>query len=377
MSTANDEHLSVDEIAKYVEAEERATADGGQIEQYAAHLDNCSICRTEIAMEKKQRARLRVLRASTLRQGRSKSCPATEEWANLAAGLAGKAAADRLLHHASECDACAAELRNISECFSDSLTDDEQQMLGGLRTSGKDWKEEFVQRLTRKSHGSYFPAPHLAAWVGVAAAALVVVAIWWITRPSSVAHTAGLLAQAYSEERQFDLRLPGARQAPLQVKRGAEFKRPEALLEAELRIQRAVRAPQPNPEWLDLDGRADLLELKPRAAIDSLTRAASVSDGNADIDADLGCAYALRGELENEPTDYQKALQYFSDALRKQPHFAAAAFNQALVYEKLKLYNQAEETWRAYLSLEPDSAWSNEARSRLADIEKKKLAGAH
>jgi hypothetical protein len=54
--------------------------------------------------------------------------------------------------------------------------------------------------------------------------------------------------------------------------------------------------------------------------------------------------------------------------LATKPDFAAAAFNLALIYERMGRATQAEMQWKTYLRIESDPAWSREATSKLEEV---------
>ena len=72
-----------------------------------------------------------------------------------------------------------------------------------------------------------------------------------------------LLAQAYSERRTLEVRIPGANYAPLRVERGtggSNLDKPESLLKAEALIGENLQKNSADPTWLQFKARADLLD---------------------------------------------------------------------------------------------------------------------
>lgn len=341
----------------------------------AEHVGICSECQQALAAYGKKRESLYTLIASM--PGRQQpSCPKEEEWIRLAAGLVETPAAERLLAHASNCDVCAGELRKAAECFSRDLTSDEQDLLERLQSSRPEWQQDIARRMVRKRN-VFSIRPGIRAWIAIAAGVLIAFGMWWMLRGPTMSGTADLLASAYSAQRKFDLRVPGAKYTVLTLSRGTSAEWPKELLEADLRTRTFLARHPDDVNSLDLKGRAALLELNTETAIQALHRAKALAPENATVDADLGCAYALRGELENRPSDFAQAVEFLHDALKKDPQFAVAAFNLALTYEKLNLNNQAEDAWRKYLAIDPASAWSQKAKSHLDEIVKKKSGANH
>lgn len=103
--------------------------------------------------------------------------------------------------------------------------------------------------------------------------------------------------------------------------------------------------------------------------------------------SDLGAAYILRAQRDNQPRDLMLALSVLSDACEIDPGLPAARFNLALALTHLGLRRPALQAWLAYLELAPDRPWAEEAeghRERLvasppaagwSDLERELLAG--
>src|SRR5262249_27557737 len=135
-----------------------------------------------------------------------------------------------------------------------------------------------------------------------AAAAVLIVAVgagWWGYLFWAGGPPARLLAQAYTQQRPFEVRIPGAEHAPVRVVRsgaGSPFGRPSALLVAEARISEALAKNPDGTEWLALRARAEMLASDAETAIATLTRALDQKPEDPDLQAALGMAYALRAE---------------------------------------------------------------------------------
>src|SRR5258708_26494491 len=72
-----------------------------------------------------------------------------------------------------------------------------------------------------------------------------------------------LLAEAYTAQRPFELRVPSAGYAPVNVQRGVQtsaFSRPVGLLDAESRISWHMAKNPDNAGWLRLTARAEILD---------------------------------------------------------------------------------------------------------------------
>jgi tetratricopeptide (TPR) repeat protein len=111
-------------------------------------------------------------------------------------------------------------------------------------------------------------------------------------------------------------------------------------------------------------GRFYLVQKDFKRAIDYLELAEKEVGANAEIHNDLGVAY-LEGSGE---AGLQKAGQEFRHALQANPSFAPAAFNLAMLYERMGAASDAEAQWKRYLQVDSNSAWSVEARTRLQNL---------
>jgi CHAT domain-containing protein/Flp pilus assembly protein TadD len=187
-----------------------------------------------------------------------------------------------------------------------------------------------------------------------------------------------LLAQAYSKQRGFDLRLPDASYAPIesQLEKGetSAFSRPIALLEAESRIAVRLAKNPDDAQWLRLRARAEMLDRHYDDAVSTLQRATDAQPEDVSLLADLGCAYALRAEGERRDIDFGAAIDMLWRFLRANPDSPVALFNRAVVYERMFLYDDARKDWEHYLKLDPSSGWAQEARGRKQAIEGKMAA---
>ena len=305
---------------------------------------------------------------------RGSECPGDSEWPLVAAGLKDREQAEALLRHAAACDHCGPLLRQSVEDFSDDLTADEEAMLTGLESSQAGWQERMAGKLgkspRRWSLGAWFGAPR---WAYAGALALAAAVSFWGLLRVQQPPIDDLLTTAYTEQRTLELRIPGAAYGPVRLVRGSadrsRLDRPPALLEAEARIARELAKAPASPTWLRAMGRADLLDRNYEAAIATLQRALSIQPDSSSLMIDLASAYFERAEVTNRMTDYEAARKLLSTALQKSPIDAVALFNRAIVCERMHLYNQAIQDWQRYLRVDSASAWTSEAKKRLADLQ--------
>jgi tetratricopeptide (TPR) repeat protein len=309
-----------------------------------------------------------------LRQGhapkRGKECLTDFELAQLAAS---DSPGDRtLLAHVSRCDWCGFRLREALDDLNSELSPEEEAMVCGLTSGSAAWPAEMAKKLSAERGR---PRWRWAAWAAAAACLLVTIGAvtFWVLH-SKTGSVEALLAQAYTGRRPFDLRLQDSGYAGVRLERGGSpsaFDKPAALATAEAEINsRMGRGPR--PDWTHYQGIAELLEMQPDAAIESLEAARNLAPEDIGILTDLAVAYAFRGEVEKRPADFAIALDLLGKAVRRDPKNARAVFNDALVSEKLALYEQAIRDWKRYLEMDGVSGWAAEARRRLSELESKK-----
>lgn len=263
--------------------------------------------------------------------------------------------------HLAECDLCRGRLADFEQFVSDS-----QQPLDRDLTS--EW-HEFQRRIRRDKKTIV-----LRRWLPAAVAAVLLVTIGgiWMSRLLSPS-PARLLAQAYYEQRTSDFRLAGAAYAQIRVPRGgvSAFTLPEPLLKAQAQLKEQIKSNPDNPELLRLQGEAEMMTHNAATAVRTLQMAVDLSPQDARVLADLGAAYALRGDLQDQFDDYSSALEDLSRSLQIQPGVTEVVFNRALVLEKKMLFDQAVQEWQNYLQLDSSSGWADEARKHLSVLQQK------
>lgn len=365
-------HLTTEEIAGLIGSHRSRELSA----ERANHARSCDICGRIIAMHQEESRWLQGL-AGGRRRAPGDGCPSVTEWARLAAGLLDGPRREELLAHASTCDACGAALRAVVEDFADDMTDAESQTLESLPSSQPEWQRSVARKMAEASAGvARFP---VRTWLARAAAVIVAVGAGWMAWVQwMVKDPAQLIAEAYTRQRPFEFRIPGAAHAPVRLERrgvGSSIQRPPALLEAEARIIRELDKDPDNVKWLALRARAEMLAWDAETAIATLLRALERKPDDPDLLADVGMAYALRAEAQNRAVDYSSAIDYLGRSLKAKPNSLEALFNRAFVYERMYLYDDALREWRRYLDLDKAGAWREEAQRHLADIEQKKKSG--
>jgi CHAT domain-containing protein/cytochrome c-type biogenesis protein CcmH/NrfG len=302
------------------------------------------------------------------------------EWLEVATGLLPEAKTRELMKHGAQCGHCGPILKNAAETISDEATPSEEALLASLRSARPEWRKNMAATLRDsvrdREPKSWWRA--IFAWPAPAyvfAGIVVVALVAWIgVRALHPPSAEQLLAQAYSEHRTLEVRVPGARYAPIQAERGtgqSDFDKPHSLLKAKDLIGEALSKNPNDPKWLQARARAELLDGNYESAIKSLQRALETQPDSPSLLTDLGSAYFMRADSADRPIDYGNAIEFFGKALAKSPNDPIALFNRAIACERMFLYTQAVDDWEHYLRVDPKGEWSDDARRRLTALKEK------
>jgi tetratricopeptide (TPR) repeat protein len=267
--------------------------------------------------------------------------------------------------HLSTCDQCRHQLRDFEQFRADcELPARSRSTPGSNPELHKEWRE-FRRRIFWRDAVASAPR-----WGSIAAAVVAAVGSTWFGVTALMPSVPRLLATAYQEQRRFEFRIAGGQYAPVRMERGSgsAFSSPAALLKAEAKLAEEIKSSPDDPDVARLQGEAEMLDRRPTAAVPTLQKALDFRPRDARILADLGAAFALRGDLERQPADYPKAFEYLSRSLHLQPEAPEVVFNRALVLERMMLKNEAILEWEAYLRLDASSGWAKEARDHLAKL---------
>ncbi len=384
-----DKHLDSDELDQLVHAQAAAVGDAGLppeqvLVESRRHVESCDACSRMLQLHIGVQSEIAGMSAPRNSRPRA-NCIAYSEWLSVAAGLLPEAETTKLIAHAAACEHCGPLLRQASGILSDEATKDEQEVLTSLTSA----RPEAQQHLAETLRGVVVPAqPHKtgSSWwrgfwsgwrpaIAVAALAILAAAAWLGTQRPRASSAERLLAQAYTEQRPFDARIPGAKFAPIRTERVARksnFDNPAALTEAEGLIAENLKKHPNDPAWLRAKARAELLDGNYDAAIDSLERERDREPASSEVLTDLGTAYYLRSKTENSAIDFGRAVDALQLALDKSPSDPIALFNRALACEAALLLNCAIDDWQRYLQADPSGPWADEAKQRLADVKARK-----
>lgn len=378
-----DQHLTIEEIEQLTAP--AADFASGALEGAMRHLDSCEQCRFRMLFVQNSAdsdfgEALAAGRPSSQSHDDPSGCPEESRWLELAAGALPKQEGMQYVEHAAACSHCGPLLKAAIEDLGTELTPDEETKVASLSSANPVWQESLVARITgapvpKAEAKQETPRRTPAFWprwaFAATAAAVAAVAGWWGWIQFRTQSVDALLAQAYTDQRTIEVRIPGAKYAPMRVERGAgvsNLSKTPALLKAEALIGENLSKNPDNPVWLQAKARADLLDGNYEPAVQSLLQALEAQPDSAALLTDLGSAYLLRGESAGHATDYGNAVESLSKALAKSPNDPIILFNHALACEKFALFSQAIADWEHYLRVEPSGGWSDEARANLLRV---------
>jgi len=315
------------------------------------------------------------------RAQKTRACPDEDRLRMLLPGQVDGEEADELLTHAAECDWCGTVLREAAQDLTEPPTREEEELAGKAKLADPRRRRKFAERIVKPAKGD--PKPFFLRWGlawGLATAALVAVGgLSYEQWARSPAHSERLLADAYTEQRPMEPRVPdaawGRRGSTQRGVGSSSINVPQALLDAQSNIRRGIGAHPDDPRWLQLQGEADLLDSKVDAAVAELELAHAQRPADAAILADLGAALFQEGEKEGDQQLLNQAYERFSEGWRLKPNDPTLLFNRALTAQRMLAFTEARDDWEAYLKIDANSRWAEEARGYLDEV-KKNLNGS-
>lgn len=395
MTRPFDKHLDSDELDMLATLQGTGVSDSDRLSELALreaqhHVQSCQGCSQKLQMHKFEQRQILQMRALN-RTPPAPECMGDAEWLKVAAGLLPEAKTRELMKHAAQCGHCGPLLKNAAEALSDEATSGEEALLASLNSARPEWQKNMAatlrddtgakdldrmrNRMRKKNarwwHG-LFPWPRPA--FALAGFAVAILAGYLGSRMLHPPSAEQLLAQAYTEHRTLEMRIQGARYAPLRVERspgGSSLDKPAALLKAEVLIGENLKKNPNDTAWLQAKARADLLDGSYESAIQSLQHALETEPNSPGLLTDLASAYFQRAEGSDSAIDYGYAFEALGKALAKAPDDPVALFNRAIASERVFLYTQAVDDWEHYLRVEPNGEWSEDARKRLAVLREK------
>ncbi|HEY6251654.1 MAG TPA: hypothetical protein VI685_16980, partial [Candidatus Angelobacter sp.] len=343
-----------------------------------AHCQECSTCNDLLKSYLGVEREIESLRQVSTKDDHS-HCPEEEElWPKLVADVLDEKQAVLLLKHASKCDRCAQRLSAVQKYVAEDLEEVPER-----ESATPEWQAKTARQMALHSPppiaGKKKERRVLFSWILwaplTAAASVITVVLVWFLHVNDPQDVEKLLGQAYSENRTLEPRIASAQYGRMQIERGAgarsQISKPPALLRAEELVSRHLRTESKNPLWLDLKGRADLLDGNYAAALKSLQDALQEQPDSIAVLTDTATAYFELAEVGDQPQDYGNAIELLSRALAKKPGDPVALYNRALFLERMFLYHQAMDDWQHYLQIDTTGEWAKEASRHLNALRKK------
>ena len=360
-------------------------ASGSALSEAQRHVESCEDCSRRVRMHRDAQGKLDRLGPLNHVFGSERCSQASLNWMQVATGLLPEARTKELMNHAAQCDDCGPLLRKADETIADETTPSEERLLSELESAQQHWQQQLAARLQSSVNLHLRTHERIPRRKGVVlhprlafamatVSAIAFVSGWLGIRSLHSPSAEQLLGQAYTERRTIEVRIPGAKFAPMRVERGvggSSLDKPPSLLKAESLIAEKLRKNPNDPNWLQAKARADLLDGNYDSAIKSLTLALQTQPESVPLLTDLASAYFGRAKATDRQIDYGNAIEFLGKALTKSPDDSVALFNRAVISEHAFLYTQAIEDWEHYLRVAPDGGWADEARQRLAALRDK------
>lgn len=387
MNQATD-HLTNAQIENYVSQDGTAQNPDAQRLQLEAHLADCESCLGRVLDA--ERIRLGLLEGDRMRETPYPGCPAEEALQELAAGIGPSEMVEATTEHAAHCDFCGPLLARYMREFSDSLEAEDTALLAQLESSKPGWQKKFVRKYVVADKPKQGWSLFAGFWPKLATAAVAAVAVafglYGFLRHDDLSQAQKLVASAYGERRTIEMRLPSVPHAdfnPVPVVKGpadgGDWKSaPASLVEAEVLLKQKNTSGELNPQWLQVEGRIDLLQGSSRSideAVDAFEKALARNPNNLGLKVDLATAYFEKEmRADHDRPVLVKTIDLLNDVLQNsQPDAslrAAALFDLAIAYEKTELRNLAVITWEQYLQVDESSDWAREAGRHLDSLKK-------
>jgi tetratricopeptide (TPR) repeat protein len=368
-------HLSIEEL-------EQLNQQKGPAENQS-HVENCRQCQELLEDCQAISVKLAKLAFVPIGAANGMNCPDPRVWFDVAAGTLSPEDSLKHVQHAADCSTCGPRLRTATQIFKEELTPEEEKTISSLPSASPQAQRRLAERLMQSTSSPIpepVPKPKPSFWWPLSfslagAAAVAAVALYFFIPRNSPADVQKLLAEAYTENRQIEMRIPGAKHAEMKQQRSGEAGSLLAIPGAERKALDKIAAGQKkdpdNPQWLILQAQADLLDWRYKPALSALSR---VETGTDSTDFLLTRALALneQGEAEHDPQLQGHAIDLLGRILQKEPDNTTALFNQAIVCEELYMYECASKDWQHVLQIEKDPGWIAEAREHLNRIVEKK-----
>ena len=252
--------------------------------------------------------------------------------------------------HLIACDECRVRLGFFMKLLNEEIGAEEAAAVDSI---AQQWNKS-KYKMPRRT--GTFPNWLFRCVAIAAAVAIAVVAVRIIVDRQAPPSSAGEIVQLLlSQNRPFESRLANEPHRSIVRTRGVE----DAGVAYGLIAGEMTRLSAGSHQM----GRFYLLQKEFSRAISDLEMAEREVGAEAAVHNDLGVAY-----MESDGPRLEQAGEEFRHALDKDPLFAPAVFNLALLYERTNMPEKAVAEWKRYIQLDPNSDWGKEALSRLQGL---------
>jgi len=176
-----------------------------------------------------------------------------------------------------------------------------------------------------------------------------------------------LLAQAYTQRRTIELRIPGAKYSALAAERKhvGDARNASFLLEARIVLSRGAGQHEHDPSWIRSQSMAFLLMGEYKAALRKIDDALQIKPQDPLLLRDRATIVYEGSQETFSRFPIGESIDELSEVLETNPRDPIALFNRAVLYEKAYLPDLAVADWARFLEVETQGGWADEARGCL------------
>ena len=170
----------------------------------------------------------------------------------------------------------------------------------------------------------------------------------WYTQRDTPEKVEKLLAQAYTEQRTMEMRIPYAEHSDIRQKRSGE---PESILNLPVSFRKSaelidlqLKKNHDDPGWLLLKARLELLEWNYKQALvvlDKIDDPKTIASPEMRMTRALALYQQAEWEPERRDQTYGEVINLFGKTLQSTPDDPVALFDRALACEKIYAYECA------------------------------------
>lgn len=191
------------------------------------------------------------------------------------------------------------------------------------------------------------------------------------------------LHRSYRSQRPFEARLSNFDYAPFSETRGGDIQTDTETRARDGAARKLIDAAQNEPSAASFHalGNYYLTEKQFDKAITQFDAALAADPNNVRIYNDYGVALLEKAKQSSgaeQPgrrlENLARANDYFTKAAESDGALLEAVFNRAITLQLLKLNEESKKAWRDYLAKDSTSAWADEARRNLQELENKASA---